>query len=620
MKFDVIVIGAGHAGVEAAHASARLGASVGLITLSRETVALMPCNPAIGGTAKGHLVREIDALGGLMANAIDSTGIQFKLLNRSRGPSVWSPRAQADKQAYSVWVLNALDREANIAWILGQAGSILVEHGRVTGVAMLAGETHTCGAIVVTTGTFLNGLIHIGPEQRPAGRHGEPPARDLATSIRGFGFQVGRLKTGTPPRLDRRSIDFGGAVASRTFAEEPGDSEPTPFSFSTATRRVNRAACWVLHTNQRVHDLVRAHIGSSPLYNGQIAGIGPRYCPSLEDKIMRFPDRERHQIHLEPEGLDVNEIYVNGFSMSLPRDVQQEVVHALPGLSDAVMLRPGYAVEYDFVQPTELKPSLETHRVPGLFFAGQINGTSGYEEAAGQWLIAGINAARFVRNETPFHLRRDEAYIGILIDDLVTRGCLEPYRMFTSRAEHRLLLRIDNADLRLTPHGRRLGLIDDAVWDRFCQRQARFRSNLETLESTAVVDGAGARVTAAKMLRHPPVRLETLVAARDVTLELSEESRALDVASLETTIKYAGYLKQEESRARRAAREERRPIPYDFPFAQVPGLSREAMQRLSQIRPATLGQASRIPGMTPAAVAVLGAFLGRLPATPAATS
>ena len=606
-RFDVIVIGGGHAGVEAAWAAARLGCRVGLCTFSEATVAHMPCNPAIGGTAKGHLVREIDALGGLMGLAIDATGIQFKLLNRSRGPAVRSPRAQADKQRYGRWVAEALRRQPGIEWIFGRVGGLVVRRNRIAGVELEpddGGARFAARAVVVTAGTFLNGLIHIGSEQRPAGRAGEPPSHRLAESLKALGVRWGRLKTGTPPRLDRASIEFS------RFEEARGDEPPVPFSFLTDRIDRPQIVCHQLHTTAAVHDLVQAHIAESPLYNGQITGIGPRYCPSLEDKVMRFPDRERHHILLEPEGLASDEIYVNGFSMSLPAGVQEALVHALPGLERAVMRRPGYAVEYDFVQPTELTRTYEARAVAGLFLAGQVNGTSGYEEAAAQGIVAGINAAQCVREEPPFVLHRDEAYLGVLADDLTTRGCLEPYRMFTSRAEHRLQLRIDNADLRLTARGRAVGLVDDARWRRFEARRGRFERNMETVRTTAVTGDDGKRTPAARFLRRPKTTLAELTASGVLALDVAPGEEVTDCWSIETTCKYSGYLERQRAAIERSREQESRRIPPTFRYAGMPGLSAEMVERLSAVRPETLGQASRVPGVTPAAVALIGARMG----------
>ena len=601
--FDIIVIGAGHAGCEAARAAARMGQTVGLCLLDESSVAHMPCNPAVGGTAKGHLVREIDALGGLMGEAIDATGIQFKLLNRSRGPAVWSPRAQADKHRYSNWVRDALKREKGISWIRGRVDSVLVKDSKINGVSLSTGACYYCKALVVTTGTFLNGIIHIGPEQHAAGRVGEPPARALAESLKALNFRWGRLKTGTPPRVHRSSIDF------TQLSIERGDQDPVPFSFMTNSLKGNQIDCYLAHTNERVHSLVRQNLNKSPLFNGQIQGIGPRYCPSLEDKIVRFPEKDRHQIFLEPEGIDVDEVYINGFSMSLPREVQAAIVRSMPGLEQAEIIRPGYAVEYDFIQPTELRQTLESQRISGLYFAGQVNGTSGYEEAAGQGLLAGINAALKVASQPPFILSRSEAYIGVMIDDLTTTGCLEPYRMFTSRAEHRLLMRIDNADLRLTSRGREIGLVSNTRWSTFKARQQRYEKNLQVLKKTTVTLTGGRRVRASRALKQPSIHVAQFVRDGQVDLDIEEKAKHIDLISVETEFKYEGYLKRQAQQVEKSKRNEKQRIPDNVDFASLPGLSLEVVERLTRVRPETLGQASRIPGVTPAAVSIILAFV-----------
>ena len=605
-NYDVVVVGAGHAGCEAAHAAAQTGLNTALYTMNADLIAQMSCNPAIGGIAKGHLVREIDALGGVMGVAADEAGIQFRLLNTSRGPAVWSPRAQADKAGYRYVMRRILERTPNLFIKQAEVTEILFVASRVAGIELLDGRRVAAAAVVLTTGTFLNGLIHIGEKRFPAGRNGEPASIALGNCIRNLGFDWGRLKTGTPPRLDRRTIDFS------VFESQYGDPEPTPFSFQTTQPLKNKICCYITHTDEKIHSIIRSNMSRSPLYSGQIKGIGPRYCPSIEDKVVKFQDKDRHQIVLEPEGVDTHEIYVNGMSTSLPIDVQREILSSMKGLESAQMIRPGYAIEYDFVQPTELHPSLETKKVEGFFFAGQINGTTGYEEAAAQGLVAGINAALKVKGEEPLVLNRADAYIGIMVDDLVTKGTNEPYRMFTSRAEFRLNLRIDNADERLTPVGRRIGLVTGEHWNQFLERRARIArlrelvqtSRVNTEHSFFVSRGLEfrSRPSFIELVRRPEIHLADLIAEGVIE---TETLRREDIVSLETSIKYEGYLKQQEREVEKLRKAESKRLPPDLDYAAMPGLSREIVEKLNRIRPQSIAHASRIPGITPASISIL---------------
>jgi tRNA uridine 5-carboxymethylaminomethyl modification enzyme len=591
VTYDIVIIGGGHAGCEAARAAARMGLKTAIITMNADLIAQMSCNPAIGGIAKGHMVREIDALGGVMGEVADAVGIQFRLLNTSRGPAVWSPRAQCDKKQYRIHMKEVLEREPNLHIKQAEVAALIIEGGRVNGVQLMDGRNIRCGAVIITTGTFLNGLAHIGEHQFSCGRNGEPPSQVLAQQIRGLGLGWTRLKTGTPPRLDARTIDWS------KFEPQPGDANPVPFSFLTEKIDRPQIQCYLARTTAETKRLILDSIARSPLYSGQIEGIGPRYCPSIEDKFVKFPDKETHQIFLEPEGLDTNEIYVNGMSTSMPTDVQLAVVASIPGLENAEMIRPGYAIEYDAVDARELDHRLEVKKLPGLFLAGQINGTSGYEEAAGQGLVAGINAARTILGKAPVIIPRSQAYIGIMIDDLITKGTDEPYRMFTSRAEYRLHLRIDNADDRLTPLAEEIGLASPERRELFARKKKQTQVLIQAFDSSP--KGA--------ILRRTEVKIGDFLPW--ITEILGEAPERGVLMTVETEVKYAGYIDQQRRQMDRIAGSNARPIPSGIVFAQIPGLSREVGEKLSRVQPATLGQAARIPGVTPAAVAILDIYL-----------
>jgi tRNA uridine 5-carboxymethylaminomethyl modification enzyme len=610
-SFDVIVIGAGHAGCEAASAAARLGSSTAIVTLNLDLIGQMSCNPAIGGIAKGHLVREIDALGGIMGRVIDRTGIQFRLLNRSRGPAVQSPRAQADRMLYRSEMRRVLEATPNLSLRQGKVIDLVIHNGKVVGIDLEDGRRFGATAIVIATGTFLNGLIHTGRRTYSGGRTGEPAATELAESLKRLGFPIGRLKTGTPPRLDGRTIDWD------RFEPQPGDQSPIPFSFSTERIEQSQIKCYVGYTTSELHDVIRSNLSESPLYSGKIQGIGPRYCPSIEDKVVKFSEKSRHQLFLEPEGHDTNEVYLNGFSTSLPAGLQQDLVRMIPGLDQARIIRPGYAIEYDFVDPRELGPDLQTRRVGGLFHAGQINGTTGYEEAACQGLIAGINAALFVQERPAFRLRRREAYTGVLVEDLISQGVDEPYRIFTSRAEYRLALRYDNADERLEKYGRELGLVGDADWERFHARQDRLAQLRQCLENTRfrrsepkyaalqaqLQTDLGDVISLAQLAKRPGMTADIVRRLLPGSVQSGLRQADLDTALADSL--YDGYLRSQQATIERLYQHDALRIPNHLGFRALSGLSNEIVERLERVRPSTFGEARRIPGMTAGSLSTL---------------
>lgn len=609
-SFDVVVIGAGHAGCEAAAAAARMGAQTALVTINLDLIGQMSCNPAIGGIAKGHLVREVDALGGLMGRVIDRTGIQFRLLNRSRGPAVQSPRAQADRAWYRKEMRRVLESTPNLHLRQGMVIDLAVKDKAIVGVEMQDTRRIAAKAVIIATGTFLNGLVHTGRRTYTAGRVGEPASIELAESLKRHGFPVGRLKTGTPPRLDGRTIDWN------VFEPQLPDEDPVAFSFATDRIEQQQLNCHIGYTTPELHQAIRKNLHESPLYSGKIKGVGPRYCPSIEDKVVKFADKDRHQLFLEPEGHDTNEVYLNGFSTSLPAELQLELVRMIPGLEEARIIRPGYAIEYDFVDPRELGPDLQSHRVCGLFHAGQINGTTGYEEAACQGLMAGINAALLVQQRESFRLRRNESYTGVLIDDLITQGVDEPYRIFTSRAEYRLALRHDNADTRLEPYGRELGLIGDEDWERFNTKRDRIVRLSKALQTTrlkrsdpryaavqAIIGSdLGDSITLAQLSQRPGVTPEMI--ANLLTAD-GEECAPRDLESAMADCLYSGYIQTQRNAIERLNHHDSLRIPADLPYSHLDGLSREMAERLERTQPMTFGEARRIPGLTPAALSLI---------------